>query len=477
VLVAGLAAAGQSALSLLTSARGPGELMAWDMCDDPIRRRRAAYWRGRDVDVVLGGNGTALLASAGRNVTIVKSPGIGFDIPLLRMAIESGIEILDELEIGWRAMRQPVIAITGTNGKSTTCGIVAALCRAAGKDFQLVGNTEFGVPLSGARSDVMAICEVSSFQLEAAPTFLPDVAIFTNLSCEHLSRHGTMDAYASVKRRMFYTKGRTCGWAIVNADDVHGRLVLDAVHLAGGRSISYGFTEGAVVQLIDVKGSLYENHIRIRVDGKMVDLRSRLCGRYNALNVAAAFAYGVVAGIDQATIVAGIEGANAPPGRAQRIQLGQDFDVIVDYAHNPDGILQMLRTLREVTVIRGTMLRTVFGAVGYRDAAKGEASAAVAASLSDQLILTIGLTGSSPRIQRLQELYRSVFGRANVQVVLDRAGAIEQACASARQGDIVAVLGLGNWSVVIPDASGALRCCDDRALVRRALANSTQCAS
>ena len=94
--MAGLALAGQAALSLLISNRGSGELIAWDMCDDLMRRRRAGYWRRRGVDVTLGGDGTALLGRIGRNVTVIKSPGIGFDAPLLKMAVAGGIEILDD---------------------------------------------------------------------------------------------------------------------------------------------------------------------------------------------------------------------------------------------------------------------------------------------------------------------------------------------------------------------------------------------
>lgn len=443
ILVAGLARAGHAALGRLVGLFPSGALHAWDANDGPAMQARAAQWRRRGVLVNLGGDGLSSLAAGAPFGAIVKSPGISLDAPLLQAALTQGVPVIDELEVGWRLCSTPITAVTGTNGKSTTCALIAAIARAAGRSVQRVGNTEFGPPLSAAQLGPMVVCEVSSFQLEAAPSFLPATAVFTNLSMDHLDRHGAMEAYGRIKQRMFAADGRTCGCAVVNGDDAWGRRILDAVQQAGGRSLSYGFSPSADLRLIDVRWTMREANARLAHEGRVIDLPSRLPGRHNALNIAAAVGAALASGIGWDAIAAGVAGAEAPQGRCGLIDEGQPFDVVVDYAHTPDGITQFLDAMRAITVGRGGALRTVFGAVGLPDPVKARGCAQAARRLSDHVIFTTGSAPRSSRLLRLRELRDAGREIGPVELVLDRRRAIQRALVSARPGDVVAILGLG----------------------------------
>jgi UDP-N-acetylmuramoylalanine-D-glutamate ligase len=339
VLIAGLGRAGQAAMDLMTKVIGSDAVFGWDANNSNGIRRTAAHWRARGVKVLLGGNGTDALRAAGPSSTIIKSPGISMDVPLLQAAAEQGLNVIDELEVGWRVAAEPVIAVTGTNGKSTTCALIGSILFAAGRTAQQVGNTQFGPPLSRARSGALIVCEVSSFQLESAPTFLPEIAVFTNLTPEHLPRHGTMNAYGDTKQIMFVRKRRTCGLAIINADDARGRQILAAVQDCGGRALTYGFSPDADVRIFEAKWTMREANTSVLINNRVVGIPSKLPGRHNALNIAAACAFGVGSGIKHDVIVAGLGDAAAVPGRFELIDENQPFDVVIDFAHNPDGIL------------------------------------------------------------------------------------------------------------------------------------------
>jgi UDP-N-acetylmuramoyl-L-alanyl-D-glutamate--2,6-diaminopimelate ligase len=477
ILVAGMGRAGEAALKLLTRVMDASTILAWDVNRDRHLQARAAWWRARGVKVTLGGDGTDVLRSASPLTTVVKSPGIDPNVPLLRMAEALGLDIVDELEIGWRALKRPIVAVTGTNGKSTTCALIASVFQAAGHLVQVVGNTEFGAPLSAAMVDREVVCEVSSFQLETAPSFLPEISVFTNLSLEHMPRHGTMSAYGDVKQLMFVRENRTCGLAIVNADDARGRQILAAVNHAGGRSISYGFSADADVRILDAQWTIRNASTLILLNGRAVEFVSKLPGRYNAHNIAAACAFGCAAGFEIEAIQAGISGAVAPPGRFEVINEGQSFDLVVDYAHTPDGISQFLAAARAVTSVRRSSLRTVFGAVGLPDHPKAQGCGEAARSLSDQLILTTGSAPRSFRILRLQELRDAARPLGPIDLVLDRRQAIEYAIDAAGPGDVVAILGLGALKRLVLDASGTRWPFDDRETARNILRSRHSCAS
>lgn len=461
VVVAGLGRAGEGALTLLRRMIGPERLMAWDASIEKPSRSAARRWRRQGVTVHLGGDGLEVLELAGPAATVVRSPGIDPTVPLLRAAVDRGLTVVDELEIGWRARQGPLVAVTGTNGKSTTCALIAAIFQAGGQAAQIVGNTQFGPPLSLASKDARTICEVSSFQLQMAPGFLPEVAVFTNLTMDHLARHGTMEAYGDTKQQMFVRGSQCCGLAVVNGDDDRGARILAAVRQAGGRTLSYGVSPRADVRVLDAAWTLHDARTRLAIGDVTLDLFSRLPGRYNAMNIAAAVAVAWDAGLAPDVIAAGVANAAPPPGRCRVIDSGQPFDVVVDFAHTPDGISQFLSAAGAVARLRGTRLRTVFGAVGSPDPAKNHLSATIARSLSDQLILTTGWAPASHRILRMRELRDAAAVVGPVDIVLDRGKAIGHAIAAAAAGDIVAILGLGPLGHLIIDRRGTRLPFDD----------------
>jgi UDP-N-acetylmuramoyl-L-alanyl-D-glutamate--2,6-diaminopimelate ligase len=475
-LVVGLGRAGRAAADALLAAPAAERVLAWDRARTPAVRDAARRLSRRGVEVTLGGDGLSALAQAGSGATLIKSPGVDLDVPLLERARSHGLRVLDELELGWRLSTQPIVGVTGTNGKSTTSRLIAAVLQATGHETQLVGNTEFGAPLSAARAGGWLVCEVSSFQLEAAPSFLPEIAVFTNLTPEHLTRHLTMERYGAAKRAMFVREDGAAKTVVVNGDDPYGRRLAGEAATMGARVLAYGFDADADVRIERVRWSIREAELRLHTPTGPVELSTRLPGEHNARNAAAAFAVGIAVSLPAQEIVAALAAVDPPPGRWELITTAEPFDAIVDYAHTPDGIRQVLRTARAIVERRpNAALRTVFGAVGLHDPAKASASGRIAAELSDHLILTTGSAPRDARVPRLQELIRAAEGRrAEVEVVLERRAAIERAVATAEPGDAVAVLGLGALQRLVLDRAGTIAPHDDREAVRASLARTQE---
>jgi UDP-N-acetylmuramoyl-L-alanyl-D-glutamate--2,6-diaminopimelate ligase len=470
-LVVGLGKAGQAATDALLAIFGAEGIHAWESKTVGDARTVARRLRRRGVDVQLGGDGLDALDAVGLGGTVVKSPGIDFEIPVLRTAVARGLELFDELELGWRISKRPIVGVTGTNGKSTTAKLVAAVLQGAGQDAHLAGNTEFGPPLSMAPAEGWIVCEVSSFQLQASPSFLPDIAVFTNLTPEHLTRHLTMESYGAAKRAMFVRNEHTAGTSIVNYDDPYGRRLARDVASLGGSVLSYGFDADADVRIEQADWDMCEARLRLRTPAGIARCSTRLPGAHNAANAAAAFAVGLSLGLPTETIARSLSAVDPPPGRWEVITESQPFDVVVDYGHTPDGIRQALATARRVVDAReDATLRTVFGAVGLRDREKAQESGRVAGELSDHLVLTTGSAPRGPRVVRLAELRRAGDSGAEVETVLERRAAIERAIARAQPGDVIVVLGLGALQRIVLDAAGTVMPNDDRQMVRETLA-------
>jgi UDP-N-acetylmuramoyl-L-alanyl-D-glutamate--2,6-diaminopimelate ligase len=472
-LVAGLGRAGSAAAEALL-AQAPGErLLAWDQASTSRLRGVASRLRRHGVEVQLGSNGLAQLAAAGPRATVIKSPGMDLDAPILLGARAMGQRVIDELELGWRLSKGPIVGVTGTNGKSTTCKLIAAILRAAGHSAGLVGNTEFGPPLSAAAVLNWTVCEVSSFQLETSPSFLPEIAVFTNLTPEHLTRHLTMESYGEVKRRMFVRHERAAPCAVLNLDDPLGRRLAGEMAGAGGRVLGYGFAQDADVHIKRAAWDMRLSSLTLDTPAGSFECVTRLPGLHNARNAAAAVAVGLLLDVPAAAIRRALETEGAPAGRWELMAGSQPFDVLVDYAHTPDGIRQLLQTVRSAIEGRGdALVRTVFGAVGLRDVEKAKQSGRLAGALSDQLILTTGSAPREARIPRLQELRRAALKEGRVEVILERPAAIRHAIASARPGDVVAILGLGALGRQVVDAAGTALANDDRQVVRDVLGAS-----
>jgi UDP-N-acetylmuramoyl-L-alanyl-D-glutamate--2,6-diaminopimelate ligase len=366
---------------------------------------------------------------------------------------------------GHPSRRMTVVGVTGTNGKTTTTHLVRAVLEAAGRKTGVIGTlsgprtTPEAIELQaqlGAMVDdgtTAAAIEVSSHALvqhRVDGTWFSVVA-FTNLSPEHLDYHQSMEAYFAAKSSLFGPE--RAGLAVVNADDPWGRRLIESARvpttpfsLAEANDLDVGRTSSTFVW-----------------QGQTVKLQ--LGGAFNVVNAIAAAEIGRALGVDAPTVAAGLSAAPPVPGRFETVDSGQPFLVIVDYAHTPASLEQVLQSARHGTAGR---VITVFGCGGERDRVKRPVMGAVATRLSDVAYLT----SDNPRGEdpgTIIDEVRAGVERPEVLIVEpNRRAAIAGALASARDGDTVVLAGKGHeiTQVVGDDALPF----DDRTVAREELA-------
>lgn len=370
---------------------------------------------------------------------------------------------------GHPSHRLAVVGVTGTNGKTTTTHLVRAVLEASGRKTGVIGT------LSGARTTPEAVdlqaqlatmvhegiqaaaIEVSSHALvqhRVAGTWFTVVA-FTNLTPEHLDYHETMESYFDAKASLFDPE--RAGLAVVNADDEWGRRLL--------RSARLPMTPFSLADVADL--DLGRTSSTFTWDGERVDFP--LGGAFNVVNAVAAATIGRALGLDAATIAAGLSSAPPVPGRFETIDAGQPFLVMVDYAHTPASLEQVLLAARRAVPGR---LITVFGCGGDRDRVKRPAMGELATRLSDLAVLT----SDNPRTEDpgaiIDEVRAGVRHPERLIVEPDRRAAIATAIESARDGDAVVVAGKGHETVqLIGDETLPF---DDREVTRQELARGEE---
>jgi UDP-N-acetylmuramoylalanine-D-glutamate ligase len=469
-LVAGLGRAGTAAVAALTRTVGPSAVRAWDADTGARMQRIARALRAADVCVDLGAWPRDGLLDRVR--TVVKSPGIPFDAPMIVAARDAGLEVIDELELGWRLSRAPIVAVTGTDGKSTVAGLAAALLSAAGVLVELAGNTEFGPPLSAVDASAVdcIACEVSSYQLEGCPHLMPELAVLTGLTPEHLDRHGSFDAYAACKRRMFIRGDQVVRRAVVNVDGRFGFELAREIERRGGSVARVGCSASADYRIEDATSwTLRGARIELSTPAGPVGFDARLPGRYNALNLAAGLAIADALGIERRVSVRTLGSCGGPPGRFEHVDAGQPFDLIVDFAHTADGMTQLLETVR-AAISPVARLIMVFGIGSPRGPAMVDLGA-IARRSSDHLILTTSGFRGRPPMLTLETILRGARSAAGgeLEVVLDRRRAFARACAIATTGDVIVIPGRGHYTHMYFDRRGVPVPFDDRVVAAEVL--------
>lgn len=360
-----------------------------------------------------------------------------------------------------------VVGVTGTNGKTTVCGLLSSMLAAAGLRTEVLGT------LTGTRTTpesldlqhqlacwrsagVEAVAmEVSSHALHQhrVDGIRYDAAVFTNLTPEHLDYHGTTDAYFAAKAQLFTPD--LSDRAVVNRGDEHG------MRLAAEPRIP---TVGYDLRSLPVQ--LGSRGLALRWRGQ--DARLSLIGRFNAANALAAAETALLLGASVPEVVAGMESADPVPGRFETIESDRLFTVVVDYAHTPDGLAQVLAAARELVTGEGR-LRVVFGCGGDRDSSKRPMMGQVAAESADQVIVT----SDNPRSEDPEAIISDVLAGVprhsyGIMAQPDRRAAIARSLADASDGDVVVVAGKGHETTqtvgdrVIPF--------DDRVVARELLA-------
>lgn len=380
-----------------------------------------------------------------------------------------------------------MVGITGTNGKTTTSYLTRALLEAGGRQAGLVGTVTSWV--GGAEQpvvrttpeaidlqrtframrdggDVACVMEVSShaLSLHRADAIRWDVAAFTNLTQDHLDFHADMEDYFLAKRRLFEVAAEQGATLVVNIDDAYG------ARLAGDfpQAITVGIdAPGAALRATDLEPGPASTAFAV---GDLA-LRAPLPGRFNVLNSLVALAAARALGVDDATIARALPGAGGVPGRFEPVEAGQGFAVIVDYAHKPDALDNVLRTARELAT---RDLVVVVGAGGDRDRGKRPMMGAAAATHADRVVVT----SDNPRSEDPEAIIAAIAagaeearagGRArSIERVVDRREAIERALDGAGDGDVVVIAGKGHETYQ-EIAGGVKLPFDDREVAREAL--------
>ncbi|HEU4657823.1 MAG TPA: UDP-N-acetylmuramoyl-L-alanyl-D-glutamate--2,6-diaminopimelate ligase [Capillimicrobium sp.] len=347
--------------------------------------------------------------------------------------------------------RLKVVGITGTNGKTTSAFLVRELLQAGGIQTALLGTVKSVV---GGREAVLARTTPEAIELQAAFARMLEagdravameasshalelhrvdaihwaVAVFTNLTQDHLDFHPTMEDYFLAKRKLFEA-GPEVG--VVNVDDPYGRRLAEELDV-----VTIGIDHDADLRATDVRSTLTGSTFRL--DGR--EVRTPLPGRFNVLNVLGAIAAARALGVDDATIADALPRAGRVPGRFEPVDEGQGFAVLVDYAHTPDSLENVLRAARELT--SGRVIVT-FGAGGDRDRGKRPLMGEVAARLADEVIVT----SDNPRSEDPEAIIAEILAgirRDDVRREPDRRQAIRDAIALARDGDVVVIAGKGH---------------------------------
>jgi UDP-N-acetylmuramoylalanine--D-glutamate ligase len=297
VVVVGAARSGMAAAELLVR-RGARVTLTESRSTFDHRDRL----RGLGVDLEVGGHRPSTLAAAD---LIVASPGVALEQPVFAGARARGVEMIGELELAWRWVKGPVIAVTGTKGKSTTTTLVGRMLRAAGCDVLVGGN--IGVPLSAQVDDstpqTVHVIEVSSFQLETTTTFRPWISLWLNFAADHLDRHPTIETYADAKARIFANQ-TAADWAVVNADD---RVVMEHVQQSRAQRVSFS-PSGSIERGFVADGEWIVRRTAAGAERLVPVSAVELTGRHMLHNVIAAVAVARIAGTEPAAMVAALEG-------------------------------------------------------------------------------------------------------------------------------------------------------------------------
>lgn len=390
------------------------------------------------------------------------------EIPLPQIVVNDArraLAILAGEETGHPSRELVMVGVTGTNGKTTTSHLIRAALEARGDRAGVIGTVgySFGDETTPAphttpeapdlarllrswrdRGATAVAMEVSSHALALDRTYGTafDAGVFTNLTQDHLDFHGTFEAYRDAKARLFRaeTRGdRTKAFTgAINMDDPEGRWIRER---ADPPVLGFGTQSGAEVTAEHLEFHPGGTRLRVRTPQGAYSVALRLRGAFNVMNALAAFAGSLAVGVPPNAIAAGLESVPAVPGRLEPVDLGQPFQVLVDYAHTPDALT---RALEAVRAMKPNKLVCVFGCGGDRDRGKRPLMGAAAVRGADEVVLTSDNPRSEDPASILREIEAGTRGAPNVRSILDRAEAIASAIGVLHDGDILLIAGKGH---------------------------------
>ncbi len=410
----------------------------------------------------------------------------GLVVPHARVAMAQ----LADVYFGSPSRRLWLVGVTGTNGKTTTTHLIRALletndvsCGLTGTLHTLMGMESFKVSRTTPEAPDLqsilrhmvdrgmkaAVMEVSSHALvlSRVDTVAYDVAVFTNLTQDHLDFHPDLESYFQAKALLFRRLGDTPKpgpkAAVLNGDDPYAERLRSISRVP---VITYGLSEG-----VDVKASMVQIGSRgVQFfaefpDGQSQAIEFSMTGRFNVSNALAALSVGYIWGLEPRQMAQALARYSGVPGRFERIDEGQPFTVIVDYAHTPDGLQNVLQTAREFAM---GQIGVVFGAGGDRDRGKRAMMGEVAGRLADWVMLTADNPRSEDPMDIIGQIAHGVqAAKGRYDVELDRERAIRQALHRGQPGDVILIVGKGHETYQIyRDATIHF---DDREVARQVL--------
>ena len=448
--------------------------------------------RGQQVD---GHDHVDHAVEAGAAAVLVERPVPGEPVPEL---VVRDTKVALGLAAAWCAgdpsSELGVVGITGTDGKTTTAYLVRAILDDAGLRAGLLGTTDVivaGRSLGNAartstpeapelqahlaamlaQGDRWAVVESSSHGLaqQRVSGVAYDVAVLTNVTSEHLEYHGTLDAYRAAKRSLFERLAVSAenpdkGWgkhAVINADDPEGPAAAAAAEAAGANVLGYGLAgalardgsaaEGLAIAATHLRETPSGMHVEMSSGDWQGTVRLRLAGRFNVANALAAMGVALSLGLDLDAAAAALGGLEAVPGRMQRVDEGQPYSVVIDYAHTADSLAKVLDELAPGDP--GARLIALFGSAGDRDPSKRRPMGRVAGARCDLVIVT----DEDPRSEDREAILEAIADGAveagmqrdrDLLLIADRGGAIAAAMRAARPGDVVVLAGKGHEKTI-----------------------------
>jgi UDP-N-acetylmuramoyl-L-alanyl-D-glutamate--2,6-diaminopimelate ligase len=440
--------------------RAPSPVLVTDLAYDAALVTRGALFAcvpGQRAD----GHDFAAQAVERGAVALLVERELDLDTPQLVVPdARLGMALAADAFFGKPTRELEVAGVTGTNGKTTTAFLLYSILAAAGRRPGLLGTVEMRVGGerravtrttpeaidlqrtfrelldAGDRSCAMEASSHASELKRLVGTRFRTL-VFTNLSQDHLDFHGTLEAYFEAKRRLF-TEPDVDGNrppAAVNIGDPHGRRLADELREIGAPVLTFGLVDEAEVRPEQLE--LTPSATSFRAAG--VAVRPRLRGRFNVENVLGAIAAGRLLEVADDAIVRGIEHVGGVPGRFEPVDEGQPFAVLVDYAHTPEALENVLAEARRLASGR---LVCVFGCGGDRDRAKRPLMGEVAARLADRAIVTSDNPRGEEPLAIIEEIRAGMAGEEEVEP--DRAAAIARAVEEAGEGDVIVIAGKGH---------------------------------
>ncbi|RSK26937.1 UDP-N-acetylmuramoyl-L-alanyl-D-glutamate--2,6-diaminopimelate ligase [Bacillus sp. HMF5848] len=422
-------------------------------------------------------------------VAILAEAPVDVSVPVIMVKdSRRALAIIADVFFGQPSHKLHVVGVTGTNGKTTTTHIIDYICQKANKKTGLIGTmymkinnlaydvvntTPESLTLQKAFYDMVetntdiVTMEVSSHALDLGRVHGVDfnVAVFTNLTQDHLDYHQTMDEYRRAKGLLFAQLGNTFSvdkpkFAVLNGDD---EATAQYTRSTCAHVYTYGIHNDCDIMAFDINTTATGTEFKLKTPFGTTDVSMRLMGQFSIYNVMAAVGACLVSGISLKTIVESIQSFTGVPGRFEAVDAGQDFSVIVDYCHTPDSLENVLKTIQQFSTKK---IITVVGCGGDRDKMKRPIMAKLASEYSDIAIFTSDNPRTEDPSAILADMEAGVKGEAFISIV-DRKKAIEHAIVNAEQGDIILIAGKGHETYqIIGDKTLPF---DDREVAKNAI--------